>query len=198
MSLPEFAAALAQAHHAVMGCAPEAPTLAALVGQVALETANGRAMHRYNPGNRKVRASDAFYCMFRCNEVLDGQVRWFSPPHRQTHFAAFQEAAHGMADYLALVACTDRYRAAWHEFCAGDADAAVRALGRAGYFTADASTYAKAVVSIAAHALPICEGVTGGVDDAAADEIHHLIALTLWDNTREAWAYTHAPERLVA
>lgn len=194
LSTEQIVAAVSDGYNEVMGARPMATCHAVLCAQVSLETGNGRKMHRFNPGNRKVRDGDEYYTMFACNEVIGGKVQWFSPPHPQTHFAAFLTPAAGVADYLKLLSCTDRYRAAWSRAYVGDARGFVEALGRAGYFTADPNVYARGIVAIAAKLLPLC-GSNDPLSDEDRDHIGELVAVTL---ALDADEYRHAPERWAA
>jgi hypothetical protein len=205
----------------VLGGDPPAGCLATLVGQTALETGNYRHMHCWNPGNRKQREGDEYFCAFSCDEIFDpktaqraralgpcalvarpdGKVRVvLGAEHPWARFAAFKTAARGMADYVQLLACMDRYRPAWSRAYAGDPEAFVRALGRAGYFTANVDTYARAVVSIAARVLPACGLYLGTRSEGLTDEdrrhVAELVQLTLADSA--LGRYEHAPERMAA
>jgi hypothetical protein len=201
LSVEEMLSALADGYSLVMGDDPSAKCLAVLGAQVCLETGNMLHVHRHNWGNVKCSADwNGFYCMFRCNEVIGGKVRWFDPPHPQTHFRAFLEAYEGAREYVRFLALRPRYRAAWSRAFHGDPDRFVLELGRAGYFTANPDTYARAVVSIAGHIRPACERILGtpdgGLSDEDRDHVSQLVAVTLWDSARGG--YDHGEDRLAA
>jgi hypothetical protein len=184
VSLEEAIEAFAEAHVHCMGLEPSAGTLACLVAQSALEAGHWLKMHCFNFGNSKVGIDwDGKYCMFRCNEVIDGRVQWFDPPHRQTWFRAFDTAAAGAYEQVKLVALRDRYRAAWHECCLGNAHAFALALGNAGYYTAPKDVYSDAVEKIASKILPACASYLAGEGHSATDQVKAdvmaLVMLTL-------------------
>lgn len=189
--------AFAAAHVRCMGLEPSAGTLACLVAQSALEDGYWRAMHCFNFGNSKVGFSwDGKYCMYRCNEVIGGKVVWFNPPHRQTWFRAFDTPAEGAFEQVKLVALLDRYKAAWHECCLGNAHEFAVALGRAGYYTADIPTYANAVAQIAAKVFVGCATYLAGEGHSITDQVRsHVEQLVLF--TLSQTGRTEPPENLV-
>lgn len=143
------ARAFRSAYETVCGVSPTKECLALLVAQSALETGRWKSIHCFNFGN--VKASPdyyGFYCQFRCNEVINGKVQWFDPPHPQCNFRAFQSAESGALDHIRFLATRKRYAYAWQVAQAGTPLAFVEALKAAGYFTADAGPYARAVVSL--------------------------------------------------
>jgi hypothetical protein len=163
LSLEETIEAFAKAHVRCMGLEPTAGTLACLVAQSALETGNWHSIHNFNFGNSKAGPLwDGAYCMFRCNEIINGEVRWFDPPHPQTWFRAFTDAASGAFEQVKFLATLERYKGAWHACCAGDAHAFAMSLGEEGYFTADRVSYSSAVQKIAARILPACASYLAG------------------------------------
>lgn len=133
-------------------------SLSLLWAQSALETGRWKKLHCYNWGNVKKRHAHPKYksitddghdyCMYRCNEILNGKVEWFDPPHPQTHFRAYHSAADGASDYLRLVANKKRYKKAWSQVLKGDPVAYCKELKKAGYFTANLYHYTKGVVSL--------------------------------------------------
>lgn len=186
MTIPEIISATADGYRSTMGTFPPAPTLSVITAQECLESGNGKSLHRYAFGNVKWSADwEGLYCMYRCNEIIGGQVKWFDPPNRTTWFRAFLTAAEGTREQVTFLATRDRYRAAWHQIYLGKADAAVRALGAAGYFTANVDAYAKAVVLISGHVLQACaDCVTGkepGLDDTTIAHVEGLVLESLYD-----------------
>lgn len=174
-----------------MGALPSAACLAVLVAQMCLETGNGKSLHWYEVGNKKWSPDwDGRYTMFRCNERINGQIVWFSPPPDGSFLAACAFRAHstgadGCAEQVKFLATRDRYRKAWGLIYAGKADAAVRELGHAGYFTANVDAYAKAVVLIYGHILEACarylDGLNHGIDDELRGRVITLVNESLYD-----------------
>ena len=147
---------------------PSRETLALALAKSALETGRWRSIWCSNWGNIKAGEKyEGMYCAIELNEVLKGQVVWFSPKgrldrkggkvvaepfedppgHPQTRMRAYANRYDGAFSYVDFVA-GGRYAAAWQKLLTGDALGYVHALKLAGYFTADEATYAKGVVSI--------------------------------------------------
>jgi hypothetical protein len=153
----EAAVALKAAWISSFGTDPSNDSLALLWAQSALETARWKAIHCYNYGNIKKRhANPQFnigddehdWCMFRCNELLNGKLCWFDPPHPQTHFRAYSTAEEGAKDYIGFVANRARYKKAWQEVMNGDPAAYSHELREAGYYTASENLYTRGVVAL--------------------------------------------------
>jgi hypothetical protein len=153
----EAAVALKAAWINFFGTDPSNDSLALLWGQSALETARWKAIHCYNYGNIKKRhANPQFnteddghdWCMYRCNELLNGKLCWFDPPHPQTHFRAYSTAEEGAEDYINFVANRPRYKKAWQEVMNGDPAAYSHELKVAGYYTASENLYTRGIVSL--------------------------------------------------
>lgn len=149
---PLEAAAVARAFDAAfrvrIGGEPSARTLAILMAQSALESGRWKSLHCFNFTNIKASETyDGFYCLYRCNEIINGKVEWFTPPHPQCRFRAFHTAAEGAADYLGFLQRA-RFKPAWDQALAGDPVAFVAALKRGGFFTASEEPYRRAVVSL--------------------------------------------------
>lgn len=124
-------------------------TLCILMAQSALESGRWGALHCFNYAN--IKASEAYeglYCLYRCNEIINGRMEWFEPPHPQCRFRAYLNQDDGAFDYLSFLYNRTRYRPAWDAAVAGDPAAFVAALKRAGFFTAHEEPYRKAVVSL--------------------------------------------------
>jgi len=133
----------------VTGKTPSNATLAVLVAQSALETGRWKSLHCWNFGNVKASAAyEWLYCQFRCNEVINGKVVWFDPPHPQTNFRAFTSIDTGALDHIRFLSKSKRYSQAWLAAEHGNPDAFVAALKIAGYFTADEGPYRKSVASL--------------------------------------------------
>ena len=147
-----------QAYLQVVGDDPSDAALAILVSQSCLETGWWKSIHNYNYGNIKAGQDyEGYYCQYRCNEIIDGKVEWFDPPHPQTNFRAYLSAAAGATEHVAFLSKLTRYAAAWAAALAGDPAAYVKALKTAGYFTASLDPYLKTVVSLVNHFLPIIQ-----------------------------------------
>jgi hypothetical protein len=117
-----------------------------------------------------VKASESYaglYCTIELNEVLNGQVVWFSPRgrldrkggkvvaepfedppgHPQTRMRAYLTREDGALAYVAFVA-GGRYASAWQHLLVGDAVGYVTELRAKGYFTAPLADYLKGVVAL--------------------------------------------------
>lgn len=130
--------------------------VATLISQSALETGHWKSIHRYNVGNAKAGPNyEGFYCRFRCNEIINGKVEWFDPPHPQCNFRAFYSAADGFADHIKLLATVPRYAKAWACAERGDPEAFSRACAAAGYYTANVEQYTSSVVKLFGKYLPL-------------------------------------------
>lgn len=129
--------------------------------------------HSGNVGNIKADADyEGMYTLYPCNEILNGQVRWFSPEgrldkkggvvvaekfevppagegHPQCRFRAYANVVDGLYEYLDFI-WREKYRDARDALLTGDAVAYVHALKQKGYFTADETGYAKGVVGLQA------------------------------------------------
>lgn len=143
----EAAYALREGWNKLYGDYPSVDSLALLWSQWALETGRGKAIHCYNFGNIK-RSSDEDYCMYRCNEILNGKVEWFDPPHKQTWFRAYPSAVEGALDYIKFLSQRQRYQKAWAAIQAGDPALFGHELKVAGYYTANEAQYTKNIVSL--------------------------------------------------
>jgi len=157
------------AYETVCGKTPSNACLALLVAQSALETGRWKAIHCFNFGN--VKASPdyyGYYCQFRCNEVIGGKVQWFDPPHPQCNFRAFPSVEVGALDHVRFLATRQRYAKAWEVAQTGMPLAFVEALKAAGYFTADAGPYARAVSSLWKEYLGLVERLKDADTEPAA------------------------------
>lgn len=200
-TVDELIAGMLGGYETNMGSRPSAKHLACLVAQACLETGNGRSMHCWNLGNVKAAKDwDGLVCMYRCNEIINGKVEWFTPPHPQTRFRAFLSLADGCAEFVGFLANRERYRQAWSRAFAGDASGFVLALGAAGYFTANVETYRRAVQSIASRVELACARALAADahEFTAADieEIDGLVGITLRES--QLGRYEHSEDRMVA
>jgi len=144
----EAACALREAWKLLYNQYPSLDSLALLWSQWALETGRGKAIHCYNFGNLK-RSGDEDYCMFRCNENINGKWEWFDPPHKQTWFRAYPTAVDGAFDYVKFLSQKRRYLKAWQAVRLGDAALFGHELKIAGYYTANEIQYTKGLVRLA-------------------------------------------------
>jgi hypothetical protein len=148
-SAREYIHAVQDGLETLMGKSPSFGHVAVLTAQSALESGRWKSMHRNNPGNIKASSTyEYLYCQFRCNELINGKLEWFDPPHPQTNFRAFLDLEVGTLDYLRFLSQRVRYASAWEAAKRGDPAAFVHALKIAGYFTASEGPYLKAVVSL--------------------------------------------------
>lgn len=162
MDAKSVALAFRSAYETVCGKTPSNACLALMVAHSALETGRWKSIHRYNFGNIKAAPTyEGKYCQFRCNEVIDGKVQWFDPPHPQTNFRAFDSADAGAVDHLLFLSRRTRYAKSWEVLQTGMPLAFVDALKAAGYFTADAAPYARAVASLWNEYMKLVEHLKG-------------------------------------
>jgi hypothetical protein len=142
----------------VYGEYPSDKSLAVLWAKASLETGRFKAgFHNWNFGNikkihanlkYKIKDDGHFFTMFRCNEILNGKVCWFDPPHVQTHFRAYKTDIEGAEDYIRFVSKKTRYAKAWAAVKRGDPQAYAHELKVAKYYTANEATYTRGVVSL--------------------------------------------------
>jgi hypothetical protein len=154
----EAAVALREGWKTYFGQYPSQHSLALLWAQSALETGRWKFIHCYNFGNIKKKHDNPRYkqeddghdwCMFRCNEIINGKVYWFDPPHPQTHFRAYTDAHDGALDYIRLLVSKTRYAGAWHQVITGGSPQEYsHQLKLGGYYTASESLYTKGVVRL--------------------------------------------------
>lgn len=145
----QAAKAMRVAYRRVFGEDPRPEVLALVLAKAALETGNFQSIWLGNFGN--IKAADSyggFVQFYRCNEIINGKVQWFDPPHPQTRFRAYASASDGAEDYFRFIAGRKRYALAHAAMLRGDPVEYVRELKRAGYFTAHEEPYRKAVVSL--------------------------------------------------
>ncbi len=148
-----------------MGHEPSDEVVALALSKTALETARWQSIHKSNWGNIKAGPKyEGMYTAYACNEILSGQVVWFSPRgrldkqngkvvaeaydfppwHPQTRFRAYAGLFDGVSEYTDFIA-TGRYKVAWARLLSADVTGFVHELKLAGYFTADEALYAKGV-----------------------------------------------------
>jgi phage gp37-like protein len=145
---------------------PTLDQLALGCAKSALETGRWQKMWNFNWGNLKSGETYVgMYTCFRCNEVLDGKVRWFDPAgeldgnmhltgktfavppgHPQTRFRAFANEWDGAQSYIEVL--QQRFPAAWKALLTGSPEQYVHALKASRYFTADEAPYLKGVRSL--------------------------------------------------
>jgi mannosyl-glycoprotein endo-beta-N-acetylglucosaminidase len=149
---PLEAADVARSFHAAFvrsfGHDPSTRSLAILMAQSALESGRWKSLHCYNFAN--IKASEAYegnYCLYRCNEIINGKVEWFDPPHAQCRFRAFENADDAAYDYLVFL-LRPRFKPSWDKVIEGDPIGFVAALKAGGFFTAAEEPYRRAVVSL--------------------------------------------------
>lgn len=144
-----LAVELTAAWRALRDETPKRGSILVLMAHSALETGRWRSCRCWNLGNVKSKEGDGRdHTFFRCNEVINGKVVWFDPPHPETRFRAFRSLREGALDHLAFLMGMKRYAAAWAHVLEPDPVAFVHALKAGGYFTADPIPYARSVASI--------------------------------------------------
>ena len=211
VTIPEMILGYADGHSKVMGQDPTPQCLAVEVAHGCLEAGNGKKLKNFALGNVKWSPDwDGWWCMYACDEravpvVAQAWLKdpraylksddnadgtWtvgFKPDHPQTRFRAFPSLAKGAEEQVKFF-LRDRYREAWRQCYGGHADAFVRALGKAGYFTANVDTYAKAVVLISASLLEPCSNALLGRHHPLGDDlvarVDTLVTESLYDPAR--------------
>lgn len=163
LSEAEATYSLREAWRIVYGKYPEDKSLALLWAQSALETGRWKIIRNNNFGNIKKRHPNPKYkikddghdfTMFRCNEILwdnklkKSVVKWFDPPHTQTHFRAYPSPVDGAEDYIRFLSQKKRYKKVWKQVILGDPVAYSHELKVAKYYTASEKKYTKGVVSL--------------------------------------------------
>src|SRR4051794_28728260 len=138
--------ALQVAWRTQFGTQPLRASLLVLLAQWALETGRGRSMHCFNLGNVKSNRTSGDWCFFRCDEILNGKVKWFEPDDPACCFRAFPDLNSGAADYLRTL--NARFQGAWPAVVAGDPAAFAHLLKQQRYYTADEAQYTHSVVSL--------------------------------------------------
>lgn len=138
---------LNEAWKQLYGSYPSINSLALVWAQSALETGRWKSIHNFNWGNIK-RSNDEDYCMYRCNEKINGKWVWFDPPHPQTWFRAYSSATEGACDYLSFLSKRPRYQKAWEAIEKGNVYNFGHELHQAGYYTADEQQYTHGLVSL--------------------------------------------------
>jgi hypothetical protein len=150
---------------------PKKESIWVLMSQWALETGWSSSMHCYNLGNVKSRDGDGYdYTYFACNEILpkasaeklqakdpkrakitsyrsDGTaIIWFYPDHPGCRFRAFSTLQEGALDHLVIL--VKKFDKAWSAVAEGDPAKFAHLLKVQGYYTADETSYSKALTSI--------------------------------------------------
>lgn len=154
--------------------------LALALAKSALETGRWRSMWNFNWGN--VKAGETYAGMYTCirlNEVINGKVEWFDPPHPQTRLRAYANRYDGAYAYVeALVRLFPRaYESLW----GGDAGAFVRALKEGRYFTAAEGPYVRAVASLQHEFLRALKGNPIEETDHDWDDLRQRVAAQQYD-----------------
>ncbi len=170
-----------------MGQTPAETVLALALAKSALETGRWTSIWNSNWGN--VKASETYEGMYTCitlNELLKRQGKvvavWFAPEgelsgnpakggrligkpldippgHPQTRMRAFANNWDGVDQYVEFVA--GKYPNAWQALLTGSAEAYVRELKKAGYFTAVEAVYLRGVVALQREMIGRLQGVPG-------------------------------------
>ncbi len=160
--------ALWRAWLAYFGSPPRKESVWVMGAQWALESGWGKSCHCWNLGNVKSREGDGYdYCYFACNEILptkqahnmaaaapetakvtsdraDGKsIIWFYPKHPGCRFRAFDTLLDGATDHVSLL--FRRFHLSWEGVEQGDPALFAHLLKQQGYYTADESSYVKAI-----------------------------------------------------
>ena len=143
---PDAAAkALAIGFQKVTGKKPSAAILALLLGQWALETGNGSAIHNFNFGNTKRSSGDTYYQFFRCSEVLNGKEVFFDPPSPECAFSAYKTPEAGAEAYVRILKKRPHW---WNGLLSGNVATFNAGLStKPVYYTANPTTYLKTLTN---------------------------------------------------
>lgn len=118
-------------------------TLAILWAQFALECGRGKECMNWNIGGIK-RITGHPWTWFKTFEVLQGKRINFAPPDPPTHFCAYIDLNQAVTEHLKFLTLP-RYQTAFSKAKLGSVELYVIELKKAGYFTASASSYLRAV-----------------------------------------------------
>ncbi len=174
VSIEDMFYALAYAWVQLFNEQPKKESIVVLLAHGALETGRFKSMHCYNIGNIKGREGDGRdYCFFACNELMpvkqaqalvgrsskdggnaiitgirnDGMAWiWFYPKHYGCRFRAFETLEAGALDYMMML--RNRFKLSWPAVVKGDVAAFCHLLKQQNYYTADESSYTKAVANV--------------------------------------------------
>ena len=145
-------AALGQAYLSEMGHEAAYHTLAVLLAQVALETANGKSCVCFNVANFK-RGPGPDYCSFQTTE-WEGDPP--APVVQVCEFSAWPDLPSACQYYLHALA--SHWPEAWSAAVEGDASAFAHGLRLRGYFTAPEASYAAGVARWQSYYLSLLGG----------------------------------------
>jgi len=138
----------------VTGEPPSEQTVAILTAQWAHETGNGASMYNYNFGGIKGMGPSGLSVSQRTKEGFGASERTITD-----RFRAYRTAEEGATDYVQLL--TRRFPEAVQAAQNGDPGGFVAGLKQRGYFTGDATAYARSVSSITAQAMSNGYGAVG-------------------------------------
>lgn len=131
---------IAEGYKEVTGRKPSKKVLALMLGQWAIETANGTRVHNFNFGNKKATDNDN-YQYFRCWEVVKGKKVWYDPPSTACKFTAYSSPKEGAVAFVRLLKKRNHW---WEGLHTETVEGFVKGLStRPAYFTADPAKYAK-------------------------------------------------------
>jgi hypothetical protein len=155
MTADEVANALSKAFKRLTGKLPSVKVLALLLGQWALESANGKAIHNFNFTNVKRNSGDPYFQYFRCSEIVNGQEVFYDPPSPVCAFAAYKTATDGAEAYIRILKKRPNW---WNGLLTGDITEFNTGLSTAPkFYTADPSLYLNILSDRVAHYMPQAE-----------------------------------------
>ena len=169
MSADEVAKALAAAFKRLTGKLPSVQILALLLGQWALESANGKAIHNFNFTNIKRNSGDPYYQYFRCSEIVDGQEVFFDPPSPVCAFAAYKNATDGAEAYIRILKKRPNW---WNGLLTGDINEFNTGLSTAPkFYTANPDLYLNILSDRVAYYMPQAQKYGATLGSAIASAI---------------------------
>ena len=127
-------------------CGADRGALLIFVAQWGLETAWGKACHRWNLGNVKHVPGDGHdFVRFRASEIIDGQERFFD-----MDFVAFGSLDMGAQCWIGFL--NRHYGTALQRALAHDVHGYAHELKAQGYYTADEGQYTRTLAGCLVHA----------------------------------------------
>lgn len=190
-------AVIAAMRAALIGSTTDPRCVALAVAKSALETGRWLKMYNYNFGNVKAGPKyEGQYTAFRCNEVLGGKIRWFSPEgetdragtllpgaeryavppcHPQTRFRAYAGLTDGVYSYVDVLIA--RFPRSFQALLTGNAKTFVETLKAERYFTADVGPYIDGVSSMQREFVRVMEGDSNVPESAVDPELERMLSV---------------------
>lgn len=149
ITMPGFVAGLRAAYVSELGREPDRHAAAVHWGHLMIET-SGVQVWNYNPGNIKyVEGCGSNYFDLPAWEMVGGKRVDLKPGDKGRLFRAYDSLFEGLSKKLRFLyeGAGGRYAKAWALACRGAGAEFAIELKRAGYYTGDEKTYARAVAN---------------------------------------------------